>query len=230
MKKPLTYFALSALLFLVTIQANSQTTRKLDLDKFSKVSLNINADVYIESGSTQKVVVEGSERLINLLETEVNDGKWSIEYSERNVKTNNEKLKITITVVNLEAVKVNSSGDIHGSGTFSTSEFYVGINGSGDVHLDLDVKELDLSVNGSGDMHISGKAGEVDLSVNGSGDIKASDLKCNEADANINGSGNISIHVINQLEAHVNGSGDIRYSGDPDIKVRSYGSGDVKKQ
>lgn len=229
MKKPLAYFAFSILLLFVTIQANSQTTRNLDLDKFSKVSLNISADVYVELGSTQKVVAEGSERLINLLETEVNDEKWSIEYTERNVKTHNEKLKITITVVYLEGVKVNSSGDIHGSGTFSTSEFYVSINGSGDVHLDLDVKELDLSINGSGDMHLSGKANEVDLSINGSGDIKASDLKCSEADANINGSGDISIHVIKQLEAHVNGSGDIRYSGDPDIKVRSYGSGDVRK-
>lgn len=229
MKKPLAYLAFSILLLFATTQANSQTTKNLDLDKFSKVSLNISADVYIEQGSSQKVVAEGSERLINLLETEVNDGKWSVEYTERNVKTNNEKLKITITVPDLEGVKVNSSGDIHGSGTFSTSEFYVGINGSGDVHLDLDVKELDLSVNGSGDMHLSGKAGEVDLSVNGSGDIKAGELKCNEADANINGSGDISIHVINQLEAHINGSGDIRYSGDPDIKVRSYGSGNVKK-
>ena len=229
MKNHLSIFAFSILLLFVTTQAISQTTRSLDLDKFSKVSLNISADVYIELGSTQKVIAEGSERLINLIETKVNDEKWSIEYTERNVKTNNEKLKITITVVYLEGVKVNSSGDIHGSGTFSTSEFYVGINGSGDVYLDLDVKELDLSVNGSGDMHLSGKAGEVDLSVNGSGDIKAGDLKCNEADASVNGSGDISIHVIKELDANVNGSGDIHYSGDPSIKIRSYGSGDVKK-
>ena len=229
MKKPISIIAFSIFLLFVTTQVNSQTTKNLDLDKFSKVSLNISADVYIESGSTQKVVAEGSERLINLLETEVNDGKWSIEYSERNVKTNNENLKITITVVNLEGVKVNSSGDIHGSGTFKADEFYVGINGSGDVSLNLDVRELDLSINGSGDMGLSGKANEVDANINGSGDIKASDLKCNEAEVGINGSGDISIYVSEKLEAHVNGSGDVRYNGDPSIKVRSYGSGSVKK-
>jgi len=229
MKKPISIIAFSIFLLFVTTQANSQTTRSLNLNKISKVSLNISADVYIEQGNTQKVVAEGSERLINLLETEVNDGKWSIEYSERNVKTNNEKLKITITAVDLEAIKVNSSGDIHGSGTFKADEFYIGINGSGDVNLNLDVRELDLSVNGSGDMHLSGKTNEVDLSVNGSGDIKASDLKCNEAEININGSGDVSIYVSEKLEAHINGSGDVHYSGDPSIKVRSYGSGDVKK-
>ena len=230
MKKPISIIAFSILLLFVTTQANSQTTRILDVDNFSKISLNISADIYIEQGNTQKVVAEGSERLINLLETDVNDGKWSIEYSERNVKTNNEKLKITITSVDLEAVKVNGSGDIHGSGTFSTSEFYIGINGSGDLYLDLDVKELDLSVNGSGDMHLSGKAGEVDVSINGSGDIKADKLKCNEAEIGINGFGNISIYVSESLEANVNGSGDVHYSGDPSIKVRSYGSGDVEKK
>jgi hypothetical protein len=229
MKKPLTIFAFIIFLLFVTTQAFSQVTRKLDLDKFSKVSLNISADVYIGLGNTQEVVAEGSERLINLLETEVDDGKWSIEYTESNVKTNNEKLKITITVPDLEAIKLNSSGDIHGSGTFKANEFYVGINGSGDVVLNLEVGELDLSVNGSGVMKLSGKAREVDVSINGSGDIKASDLKCEEAEININGSGNISIYVAESLEANVNGSGDVHYSGDPSIKVRSYGSGDVKK-
>ena len=75
MKNHLSIFAFSILLLFVTTQATSQTTRNLDLDKFSKVSLNISADVYIELGSTQKVVAEGSERLINLIETEVNDEK-----------------------------------------------------------------------------------------------------------------------------------------------------------
>lgn len=229
MKKHISIIAFSILLLFVTTQANSQTTRNLDVDNFSKISLNISADVYIEQGSIQKVVAEGSERLINLLETEVKDGKWSIEYTERNIKTHNEKLKITISVPNLEAVKINSSGDITGSGTFTANEFYVGINGSGDVNLALDVKGLDLSVNGSGDMHLSGKANEIDANINGSGDIKADELKCNEVEIGINGSGDFYIHVNERLEAKVNGSGDVRYSGDPSIKVRSYGSGNVKK-
>jgi hypothetical protein len=230
MKKSLSFFAISIILLFISSEAISQETRILSINEFSKISLNISADVYIEQGSSQKVVAEGSQRLIDLLETEVSGGKWSIEYSERNVKINNEKLKITITVVNIEAVKVNSSGDIHGSGTFKADEFSVGINGSGDVSLNLDVRELDLSVNGSGDMHLSGKANEVDASINGSGDINADDLNCNEAEVGINGSGDVSIHVSERLEAHVNGSGDVRYSGDPDIKVRSYGSGDVKQK
>lgn len=229
MKKPLTIFTFSLILFLATTQAFSQVTRKLNIDDFSKVTLNISADVYIEQGNTQEVVADGSERLINLLETEVNDRKWSIEYTEKNVKTNNEKLKITITVPDLEGIKLNSSGDIHGTGTIKANEFYVGINGSGDVVLNLEVGELELSVNGSGDMKLSGKAREVDVSINGSGDIKASDLKCEEAEIGINGSGSVSIYVAERLEAKVNGSGDVHYSGDPSIKVRSYGSGDVKK-
>jgi hypothetical protein len=228
MKNSLSIFTISIILLFTSCKAISQDSRTLNVDKFSKISLDISADVYIKQGSTQKVVAEGSERLINLLETEVASGKWSIEYTERNVRSNNEKIKITITVPHLEAVKVNSSGDITGSGVFTADDFYVGINGSGDIKINLDVQDLKLSINGSGDMFLSGKANNADLNINGSGDIKADDLKCNEADASINGSGDISIYVSNRLEAKVNGSGDIRYSGDPDIKVRSYGSGDVK--
>jgi len=230
MKKSLSFFVFSILLLFISTNVISQETRKLNIDKFSKITLNISADVYIEQGSTQKVVAEGSERLINLLETEVSSGKWSIEYTERNVKTHNEKLSIKITIPNIEAIKVNSSGDITGSGTFTADDFYVGINGSGDIHLDLDVKNLTLSVNGSGDMHLSGKTELTDANINGSGDIKANKLKSNTADVGINGSGDIYIHVTDRLEAKVNGSGDVNYTGDPDIKSRSYGSGDVRKK
>lgn len=229
MKIILSKIVFSALLVITTLQAYSQVTKTLTLDEFSKISLNISADVYIELGNKQEVIVEGTQKLIDLLETDIKGEKWSIEYSENNVRTNN-NLTIRITLPLLESAKVNSSGDIHGKGTFKADDFKASINGSGDLTLILDVKELDLSINGSGDMHLSGKAESVDISINGSGDIKAGELACNVADANINGSGDIYVQVNNRLEAHINGSGDINYTGDPDIKTRSYGSGDVRKK
>ena len=210
--------------------AQSQvTTRTLKLNAFSKITLNMSADVFIRQGAVQEVSVEGDRELIDMLSTKVADGKWVIEFDRNNVRVNN-NLVIHITLPYLEYAKVNGSGDIRGKGQFSADDFYIGINGSGDIHLDIDAKKLTVSINGSGDVYLSGKAGETEIKINGSGDVKSPELSCSNAVVRINGSGDVSIHVTDKLEARINGSGDVKYSGDPDIIIRKNGSGDVTRK
>jgi len=227
MKKLLSTFVIAIALILLNNPLFSQETRELNIDTFSKIELDISADVYIELGDKQKVVVEGEKELIDLLETDVYNNTWEIDYSKNNVraKTN---LKIKIVVKNLDDIEINSSGDVTGKGVFTSEEFDISVNGSGDLEIKLDVQELDISINGSGDMNLTGKAKQVEIDINGSGDIDAKELICDNVEIDINGSGDISIHVEKSLNSSINGSGNVTYSGDPDTKIRSYGSGDVR--
>lgn len=226
MKKSIHVFLTVALIVCFTA-SYAQVTRKLTLDKIDKISLNISADVVIKQGNQQEVVVEGTEKMIELLETEVEDGHWSIEFTQKRVSFD-QKMIINITLPSLSMIKVNSSGDVSCEGLFTGENLKIAINGSGDIKLDLETKILDLSVNGSGDMHLNGKADETEVSINGSGDINAEKLTSKTADININGSGDLRIEVTDYLKADVNGSGNIRYAGDPNIKTRRNGSGSIK--
>ena len=213
--------------FLIPSQVFSQVNRTITLEHISSFTLNISADVEVKLGAKQMVRVEGTEDLIKLLNTETDNGHWSIKYTENNISPSS-KLHIYLTVTELNSAKINSSGNITGEGTFNADHFSVSINGSGDLKMSLKVASLTVSINGSGDVNLSGNAIKSSIKINGSGDVNSAELVCNKTTININGSGDVKLSVKEYLEAKVNGSGDIRYTGDPDIKIRKNGSGTVK--
>ncbi|MFK7932307.1 MAG: head GIN domain-containing protein [Saprospiraceae bacterium] len=200
--------------------------RTIDLDRFDGFALTISGNVYVEKGSTQKVVVKGQENLIDLLNTDVNDGFWKIKFTES--VSNMKKFDVYITVANLEEVYVSGSGDVYSKGTFSGNNMEVGVSGSGNIEMDVDAGALDVKVSGSGNIELAGNARAVEMRISGSGDIDAGRLKAKNCEAKVTGSGDIRIHASEELNASIVGSGDIYYDGDPKVRSRVTGSGDVR--
>lgn len=200
--------------------------RTIDVERFDGFALTISGDVYVEKGSTQKVVVKGQQNLIDLLNTDANDGFWKIKFTE---SVNNMKdFKIYITVPNLEEVYVSGSGDVYSKGTFSGDNMEVGVSGSGNIEFAVDADNLEVKVSGSGNIDLAGKARSVEMRVSGSGDIDAAQLMVKNCEAQVTGSGDIRINASEELDARVVGSGDIYYKGDPKVRSRITGSGDVR--
>lgn len=227
MKKLIQSSFLTLLFSIIVLASNAQVTKTLDLSTFSKIELDISADITIKQGSTQKVVVSGPQDLIDLLNKEVDGDEWEVKYTKRNVKTK-ESLKIAITIEHLEEVDLNGSGDITGASAFHEDEMEFSINGSGSIDLEIYVEDLEIDINGSGDCNLSGTAEKLDASINGSGGINAKELKVEYADFSVNGSGSSKIHVVKKLSGSINGSGDIHYLGSPDLRTSRNGSGRIK--
>ena len=202
-------------------------SQELNVDDFTGIHLAISAEVRIRQGSPQSVSIDAQQNIIDLIETDVNEGIWKIKTSE-NIR-NHKPIRIEITVPELGYAKISGSGNIIGETPFTNSDdFATGISGSGDITLEVQADEVTASISGSGDIELSGSADELSIGVSGAGDIDAEELVAQDVEVRVSGSGDCRVHAASELDVRVSGSGDVMYKGNPRVTSRVSGSGDLQ--
>lgn len=206
---------------------NGEIVRKeISIDQFNKLHVSGSPTVYLRMGNSQKVEIETTQNIIDLLKTSVTDGEWKIGFNKCLNLRHGVKFYIDATAI--EKLSVSGSGDIISKNTINSDDLTIQVRGSGDIKLDVNSSKINSKVQGSGDISLSGKTEVQNISIQGSGDYSAMDLTSNEAEASVNGSGDIKITVKEKLRAKVNGSGDIMYYGNPaNVDSKVNGSGDI---
>ncbi|MFP4469060.1 MAG: head GIN domain-containing protein [Bacteroidales bacterium] len=202
------------------------TTR--DVSSFSKIDVSCSADVFIRQGNNVDVKVRTDENLQEMVETKVKGDELEIDI-DGNIR-NYKEMEIYITVDKLSAITINGSGDVESENEISGMDFEIGINGSGNVDINFDVKNLSTYINGSGDVEVSGVQGMFLLKINGSGDFEAEDLHLTECNIRVMGSGDVSLSgTAEKVEVEQMASGDINLYGlqARDVEVSTNGSGDA---
>ncbi len=200
-------------------------TRIIDLPNFDAIHLSSSVYVYLRQGPTQKVEVEGQENIIELLELDVQNDTWDIEF-DRCIRDYKD-FKVYITIPEITSVKVSGSGHVIGENEWTGDDLTLRVSGSGEMDLALDVDNLDSKISGSGRMRLEGTTDDFYLKISGSGDYNAFDLEALEGEVNISGSGDVDVRVVDYLKVKISGSGDLRYKGFPALDVNITGSGDV---
>ena len=202
-------------------------TKTRSIGSYDGVSLTGSFDVELVKGKEGTIKIEAESNLQEYITTEVKNGKLEIS-TERNVNLQTTRsVKITVPVESIEEVSVTGSGDIYGASTLRGEEMRLAVTGSGNLKLDLEVKEIEAKVTGSGDIDLKGKTASLQCTVTGSGDFDARSLQAGRVEARVMGSGDIFVNVTDILDASIAGSGDIKYSGNPDKNVKTAGSGRV---
>lgn len=207
-----------------------KTERKLP--SFSALNLALSADVILSQGATQKVEIQASEKLQKLIETEVKDGELKIKWADRFFNnTYGEKVKIYITMVDINALRISGSGDIIADGSIKTSNIQLSISGSGKISLnELASANINASISGSASITIGGSspAQKLAVGISGSGDFIASDLPVKDVEVSVSGSGDCKLFATENLKARIAGSGNVYYKGNAVIDAKVSGSGSVQ--
>lgn len=199
--------------------------KELSINEFHEIELHVSGDVELTYGATQKITVETHANLIELIETDVHNGNWEIEF-EKSV-CNYKQLTFYVTVPYIDEVSVSGSGSIYGMSQFKAENMKLNIAGSGDIKMDISCDNVEINISGSGDIEVAGVAKEVEVNIAGSGDVKAENLRSENCEVSIAGSGDVKIDVHSTLDVSIAGSGDVHYSGSPKVKSSVMGSGDV---
>ncbi len=187
-------------------------------------------DVEIIQGPTPSVKIDADENLIPYIITGVEDGRLVLRTKEDVNLSSNNKIKVTVTTNKLEEVQVNGSGNITSSSKFTDGDYLkLGIDGSGDMQLDVNTPRVETSISGSGNITLSGETKDSKIDINGNGDYKAEGLLAENAEVQINGSGNARVSASVNLDVRIAGSGDVYYKGNPALKTNIAGSGSIKQ-
>lgn len=231
----------------VGVKGNGKVvTTERKVPDFSAIEVSCSADVIISQGKSGTVKVRTDENLQDKIDIDVKGDVLEIE-TDGNIR-NYKELEVYVAVETLNAITINGSGNVESEGTIEGMDFEIRVNGSGDVDLDLDVKNLKTKINGSGDVQLTGVQGNFDLGINGSGDVEAENLRLSHCNIKLMGSGDVSLegsavevtveqsasgdinlYRLNAEDVNISasGSGDVVVSVSGDLKVKLRGSGDV---
>jgi hypothetical protein len=191
---------------------------------FEKIELATSSDIRIVQANYFQVVVEGQERDVYDTEVRVADN-WLIIEEHGSI---DQHQVITIFVPEIRQLDSYGSSDIYGESEFrQNGNMELGLMGSGEIDMYLDIDNLDVFLPGSGDFYLEGFADNVDIAITGSGWVRSFNLNSDFSDITLSGSGSAEVTVDNDLDISISGSGDVFYKGHPDISSSITGSGKV---
>lgn len=187
-------------------------TRTLSIAGFSSVEAHYDIDAVITYGNIAEVKVTGYENLLNILETEIDNGVLKLKYNKQYNTIRNGNVRFEIIIPRIDKAGIYGSGDIQVKGFLTGTQFTAGIYGSGSVTVE------------------NSNYQSATLDMYGSGKIEAHGLQVKNALANVHGSGHSYISVSERLVTKMFGSGNVYYWGNPVIETSQNGSGRVIKR
>lgn len=193
-------------------EKGKKVTETRKVSGFTRIEQAGSSDVVVKVGGTFKVEIKADNRIIDDIETYVEDGTLVIRREDRRRRSwfrSSYGATVYVTLPSLEGFDSRGSGDAYVEG--------------------VKANDFDLSQNGSGDVELEGSCTTGDISINGSGDLEARDFKCESLDVSTNGSGDMRIYATKNVDVSSHGSGDVDIYGGARLgKLRTRGSGDIE--
>jgi hypothetical protein len=212
---PLLFLSSSAFVF--GQNNDDKTIERNDLKDFTKVSVELLADVYLRQSDSFRCRLIGEQGNVDELRATVENGELAI-YRRKNNRWfgNMERVIIVIEAPNFERLEFSGVGKIIAETKLTGKNLRIEANGPINATLDsVDYQHIDIELNGVGHIAIGGKAISATIEMNGTGSIDAYDLQTQTARCETSGIGNIYCSVSEELNALVWGIGGIRYKGTP---------------
>lgn len=199
------------------------------LGVFTKIEMNGGATVILVQGNEHSIKVEGTQRIVDQLRTEVKDGVLVIDYRDRKLfKLWAENPTLTITFKDLSDFRLDGGAELKAD-NLDLENLKFKISGGASVRLNnLVVNTLNMRMAGGGDIRVSGVAENLTVDVSGGTNFKAGDLKCANVSVKIAGAANVVVWATDTLNLDLAGAYSVSYWGSPKITQSIGGIGQVK--
>ena len=188
---------------------------------FERIEISGSPTVVYTQADTIGVRLEGPEKMVENIVTEVEDHILYIHNKGRvNLKVgfinlnwgDKDDVTVYVSSPDLVGVRLNGSGDFISRKQVDTDVMDIVLRGSGDIDFeDIICDACTTELVGSGDININRLDTRKSTAVLvGSGDINIIQTNVVETDISLKGSGDITLKgTLNHYDGHKNGSGDI---------------------
>ncbi|WP_314440124.1 head GIN domain-containing protein [Massilia timonae] len=194
--------AIAALLALASLSAQAAEQVR-NVTPFRTIDARGPVSLVVEVGKAHSVRVEGNQKFIERVTTEVVNGELRLGFEDKN--RNNVNIKdgerVVVTMPELASFRGEGAG-------------LMVLNNVRGEHFDVNYR-------GAGSLQMNGRVGHLRLNAEGVGEVVAKDLVAQDADVTFRGIGEVSVHAKNRLNASVQGLGNLTYYGKPQSVSRS---------
>jgi len=209
--------------------------KEIELDLFEKIEVGNEVTLTIKQGTTQKVVIETGENLIDNVTIEVIDGELFIkDESSCNLSRDYAVTKVFITSPNIKIIRSNTARLIKSDGVLNynnliliSEDFNKDALNIGDFNININSQTLSITSNGSSLFTIKGNVQNLQVGFHsGSTRFIGKELIANNVNIIQKSSNDILINPQNQIKGNIYSIGDvISYNHPPIVEVEEHYSG-----
>lgn len=195
-------------------------------ESFTAVAASEGLDVYVTQGSDFEIRVEADENIIDLIGTDIKDGKLRIHAIENIGRATK---NIYVTLPEVTALSSSSGADLNGKGVIEAGKVRLNASSGADLRVELNADEIEADCSSGADIRLAGRTNLLYVDASSGSDIKAADMETRVCNAQASSGADIRVYVTESLTADASSGADIRYSGDASVESRKSASGSVSK-
>ncbi|KAB7531124.1 DUF2807 domain-containing protein [Flagellimonas olearia] len=202
-----------------------EETRNVSED-FTMISASEGLDVYVTQDRDFKISVEADENIIDLIATDVRDGRLKIHTTENIGRATK---KIYVSLPEITALESSSGADLIVQNVIEAQKIELDASSGSDLQVELVADEISAEASSGADIKISGKANMLYADASSGSDIKASELTTKTCNADASSGADISVNVTESLIADASSGADISYTGEASVQKKKSVSGSIHK-
>ena len=195
-------------------------------DDFTEVSAAEGLDVFVTQADDFKISVEADENVIDLIATDIRDGRLKIHTTENIGRATK---NIYVSLPEVTAVSSSSGADLVVQNVLEVDQLEVDASSGSDIEIEVNAREINANTSSGADIKISGKTEMLYADASSGSDIRAKRLEAKSCNANASSGADIDVNVSESLIADASSGADISYSGEPSVKKSKSASGSVRK-
>ncbi|MEX0313062.1 MAG: head GIN domain-containing protein [Allomuricauda sp.] len=202
-----------------------EESRKVTED-FTAISASEGLDVFVTQDSEFKILVEADENVIDLIGTDIKDGKLRIHTIENIGRATK---KIYVSLPEVSELKSSSGADLIAQNIIETEKIELDASSGSDLRVELIASEVSADASSGAGIKVSGKTDVFYADASSGSDIRARELMTKKCNADASSGADISVNVSESLVADASIGADIRYTGDVSVQTKKSVSGSVHK-
>ncbi|MRI00070.1 DUF2807 domain-containing protein [Kriegella sp. EG-1] len=199
--------------------------RKVTED-FTEISASEGLEVYVTQANEFKIKVEGDSNIIDLIGTDINNGKLRI-HAIKNIGRATKKVYVSLPEIS--TLKTSSGAHVDAKGLIKSNKLQIDSSSGSGIAVEVITDNLDIDASSGANITIKGKTQMLNVDGSSGANINTKDLTAKICDADASSGSNISVNVIKSLTADATSGGNIKYTGDPTVKKNKSVSGSVYK-
>lgn len=202
-----------------------EETRAVSED-FTEVLASEGIDVFVTQDSEFKISVEADENIIDLIGTDIRDGKLKIHAIENIGRATK---NVYVSLPRITALNSSSGADLVVQNVIESESIELDASSGADLRVELRANEVSADASSGADIRISGTADILHADASSGSDIKARELEVKRCNADASSGADISVNVSESLVADASSGADITYSGEASVHTKKSVSGSVRK-
>ena len=193
---------------------------------FTEVHASEGLDVFVTQGTDFKITVEADENIIDLIGTDIRDGRLKVHAIENIGRATK---NVYVTLPDISELNSSSGADLIVQNTISVDRIELDASSGSDLEGEVNAEEVIADASSGADIKVSGRTDVLYADASSGSDIKARGLVTKRCTADASSGADISVNVSESLVADASSGADISYTGDASVQKKKSVSGSVHK-